>query len=203
MSVNTSPDPAVAGSVFAVVLAIGSLVVSFYNVKRANEIQRDRELKNCAIDALERAYETFTNGDDSTVPPVPSRYGWLTTARRILVFQKLSKMIVSEEYRLVCREEEEHWRHKFYRMIQTPDILLPNYFEGNKEEGKVTEVEPKSIAVIFDFVQWREGKQDDLSSVNLTQMMKSGRVVRGHIGLDLFLQNSDEYQAIIENEKGE
>ena len=196
MSVNTSPNPSVAGSVIAGILALGSLVVSIYSVLKTSEIQRDRELKNCAIDCLERAYEAFMNGCEDT-PPTPNRVAWLTSARHIRRYERILKKIKSVEYKLVCEQEEEHWRNQFYISLIPKgggyNGLPLQYYQCKTPENNTDDspLEEGSVAIVYDFAAWQPDQVDEMASVNIQEIIDKGTIQKFNWALRNFLKIED------------
>ncbi|MCD4721819.1 MAG: hypothetical protein K8S13_18465 [Desulfobacula sp.] len=117
-------------TLITIIIAVLNYWLAKEKAKDDAELSQDREICNQAILALERAYVTLTGENGNFSSPENSRLNWLTTSRHIIRFQKLKSMLKTELYRLVCSEQEEHWRHQFYLCFNHTEIFSPSYFQG-------------------------------------------------------------------------
>lgn len=157
-------------------------------------MQKSQKLLDQATLSLERAYEALTGCGQQIQPPTPDRLNWLTAARHIEQYRRLKKLIKCEAHQLVCEEQEEYWRHKFYVCLNTPSPLLPGYYQQEPQSGRQLGVEPKSAIIVHDFAKWPDGKTDPLDLANVEEILKRGKVFYGNVGLRLYLESLPAYR---------
>lgn len=203
------------GTILATVQAIApiavtcSAIVAFRlyqaTVRRhaAEDIRKRSEvyLEECKK-LLDRAYETFTRyGAD---PPKADRLLWLSTARMIQRFRLMRQRLIEEDHVAIADESEEYVRLKFKTTLDTSrDKLTTAYFmpSGNIYAGD--EIARKSIAVIFEFANWRAGATDPLECINDKQLIANGAIPSDFTGVDGFIAQYQTYWEEIEAMKAE
>ncbi len=126
-----------------------------------------------SIALLERIYETFTKSNLPDINinnslPDNDRYLWLTVARMILRYEKIKAQITDKYDKIIIQEHEEYCRFRLYNIFNQHQNLPSHYFERGNESGE--NLEPHSILVIFDFMKWKEGIEDPISSVNALEL---------------------------------
>lgn len=175
------------GGVLSPVLAflsfIGLLLAFDTQRKEAARLKNesdDLNYFNHAVKSLERAYDALVtrssrySGDNG--PPLvqlsTDRLAWLTCARLLLSAKDVSKQISQTSSGLLAlyEGEEEYWRHQFYELFHEEKtfsmLLQPNFF-GNPGILGGTQLEERSIRVIFEFADWPEDKVDPIDAVPL------------------------------------
>lgn len=173
---------------FSVIIAAVALYLSYNNIRKSNITKRDSEISSCAVRALERAYNALTNGKVN-IPPEANRLNWLTAARLIENYKKLKSTIKLEEYKTVCEESEEHWRHQFYLILNMHNISSIDYYKGIKPPNSSNReyLEPRSLIVIYNFALWRKDKKDPIDSVDLVKILEEKNIFDGNYGLRYYL----------------
>jgi hypothetical protein len=156
--------------------------------------QQSQEILNQAAHSLERAYEALSNNGTQICPPAPDRLNWLTTARHIEQYKKLKKKISFKTHSVVCEEHEEYWRHKLYLCLDPLHIQQPSYYAERREPQRQLGIEPRSAIIIYNFVNWPEGKQDPIESANVEEMLKDGHFLKGNPGLRHYLNTFPKYR---------
>ena len=159
------------GPVLAFVSFIGLLIsVQHQQKEQASlESRSDSEVyRTNATQNLERAFATFMDGE-SVVTPKGDRLVWLNVARLILAAQEISRKIEVESIREVYEADEEHWRRRFYEVLDPINSSSPlnhlDYFRGSHGPHGYG-LEEGSIRVIYEFCEWPEGREDPISSVD-------------------------------------
>lgn len=144
--------------------------------------------------SLERAYDALSGGEQQIQPPTPDRLNWLTAARHIEQYRRLKKLVIYEEHQLVCEEQEEYWRHKFYVCLNSPNPLLPDYYQERLQPNRQLGIEPKSAIIVHDFAKWPDGKKDPIELANVDAILKFGKVLQGNLGLRRYLESLPAYR---------
>lgn len=163
------------GGILSPVLAFASfvgLLMTLTQQRAAIAVQRaaddDKNYFNHAVSSLERAYDVISAGDQST-GPVRERLAWLTCARLLLSAKDVSALISdqSKGLRALFAGEEEHWRYCFYELFQrvNPPVGRNPTFFSCPTNPQRDEIDERSIRVVFDFVNWPEGKEDSIACV--------------------------------------
>ena len=128
----------------------------------------DRNYCDHAVTNLQRAFNVISNNEQN-VGPVRDRLAWLTCARLLIASEKAANQISTQSAGLseILRGEQEHWRYRFYELFHQVEPAIgqqETYFaDPNALAG--FEIDERSIRVVFDFVQWPEGKQDSIEAV--------------------------------------
>lgn len=175
------------------IVGLGALAVSYFNIYKTNQKINDREFTSCAITALERAFNALTEGKPN-LPPEANRLNWLTAARQIESYKKLKENINSKAYITVCDEAEEHWRHQFHKAINRFNNKDLSYFSGTPIPGEsyVPELEIRSVISIYSFSTWNKNRKDPLDSIDIKKTLESVDILSGNIGLEEFLKSKQE-----------
>ncbi len=141
-----------------------ALVAFLFNLRRA----RSEDLLKAATDLLEKAYEMLAPKDESSLP-TNRRLAWLSSARLVITAETLGKNITEPSHELIYREKKEYWRTRLYELICPSIEGLPSSFYAELPEhmiahsGDVREpLSEKSLAFLYRFVRWPEGKADPL-----------------------------------------
>lgn len=184
-----------------VISALGSLALIFalltylFNIKKFNSEGEDKKSDkylNEAMKALDRAFTIFTDSNINTSPPRPDRLNWLTTARMIESYKKLKLNVTSMEHRYVLQEHEEYWRHKFYLALGSDEMLTPAYFAKPRKEmycdSDFANLDLTSLAVIYNFTEWKSDHEDPLNSVDAAKMLSYGTILSRHHGLMTYVK---------------
>lgn len=195
------------GGVLSPVLAflsfIGLLLAFNTQSKEAARLKNesdDLNYFNHAVKSLERAFEALVTrssrySGDNGLPLVQlstDRLAWLTCARLLLSAQDVSKQISQTSSGLLAlyEGEEEHWRHQFYELFhdtKTSGMLRHPSFFANPGMLGGTELDERSVRVIFEFSDWPEDKLDPIDAVplfsmdELREMNASMSGVRGYV----------------------
>lgn len=156
--------------------------------------QKSQKFLEHATHSLERAYEVLSSSGHQIQPPTPDRLNWLTAARHIEQYRRLRKSIKCKEHQLVCEEQEEYWRHKFYVCLDTPNTLMQDYYQERTLPSGQLGIEPRSAIIVHDFAKWPDGKQDPIDLANVDSVLKLGKVLQGNIGLRLYLESLPSYR---------
>ncbi|WP_023604662.1 hypothetical protein [Aliivibrio logei] len=179
------------GPIIAIVALFVS-IISFINTKNKNEMDaktnEDKEISEYAISLLERAYKTLTDNGDHTNPPKANRLNWLTSARYICRFHKLKSSLKILRYILICEENEEQWRHEFYKLFKNSEFNHLGYFSGTHMCNSIENIEPNSAVIITEFAQWNANYVDPIDSYDFEESIsKKPNILNGQIGLKAYL----------------
>jgi hypothetical protein len=186
--------------ILPLILAVISLVISvlsYLNSRNKNQLdfqfQEDKELSEYAISLLEGAYKVLTNNGENNSRPEASRLNWLTSARYILRFYTIKDTLKTNRYKLICRENEEQWRHEFYKVFRDSDFNSHGYFTGTQMYHSIENIEPRSAVVIAEFVHWSDNYEDLIDSFDYKQKIEEEpHILDGKIGLKIYLEKLDE-----------
>lgn len=195
------------GGVLSPVLAflsfIGLLLAFNAQRKEAARLKNesdDLNYFNHAVKSLERAYEALLtrnsrNNADNGLPlvqPSTDRLAWLTCARLLLSAKAISRQIsqTSLGLRALYEGEEEYWRHQFYELFNDTKtsgmVRHPSFFANPGVRGG-TELDERSIRVVFEFTDWPANRVDPIDAVTLysldelNKMNASMSGVRGYV----------------------
>ena len=185
--------------VVTIILAVASIVIailSYQNSKQKNEVDlkaaEDKDLSEYAFVLLENAYKALTDNGESINPPKSNRLNWLTSARYILRYKKIREQIITTRYQLICNENEEMWRHEFYKVLKSVDFNNISYFSGTSMFNSCENIEPNSAVVITEFSTWADEYQDPMDLYDYkNNLAKNPKILNGHIGLTVYLSNLD------------
>lgn len=188
-----------ASSISAIFAGVSALVAAaaIYFPWRTQKSQR---FLDQATLSLERAYEAFSSNGLKIQPPNPDRLNWLTAARHIEQYRRLKNLIECNEHKLVCEEQEEYWRHKFYVCLDAQNPLLLDYYKEQTASHRQLGIEPKSAIIVHDFAKWPDEKPDPIDLANVDSILKTGKVLQGNIGLQRYLESLPSYRGKISNE---
>lgn len=156
----------------------------------------DKELLSQTQKSLEWAYNGLTN-DGNDIPPRPDRINWLTCARHLLRYNKISEKIVGATYKTVHAEVEEYWRHKFYLALSDTSLMSAAYFEDQSRQAWPENIEISSAMVVIDFSNWKESVMDPTDDVDRQKMITTGNCFKGSAGRGLraYVRNLEELRA--------
>ncbi len=156
----------------------------------------DKELLSQTQKSLEWAYNVLTN-DGNNIPPSPDRINWLTCARHLLRYNKISEKIIGATYKTVHAEVEEYWRHKFYLALSDTSLMSAAYFKDQSRQDWPEKIEISSAIVVIDFSNWKEGAKDPTDDVDRQKMMTNGNCFKGSAGRGLraYMRDLEELRA--------
>ncbi len=164
-----------------------ALIAFLWNIQKS----RIKSLSDDAILNLERAYEVFTKG--STLDePIKDRLIWLTAARHLKEYENIKKELVTSssetQFRIVL-SHEEYWRSKFYELLKGKNgcgLSEYAYHDGTLKIDS-NQIAPSSLAVIYSFIEWPEGKEDPLANVDHLKIFKESKILLKNRGLEKYL----------------
>lgn len=188
---NAATIATLASAAFAGASAIIAASAIYFS-HRTNKSQL---ILNQAMQSLEHAYNTLTADGKHLTPPLPDRLGWLTAARHLTRYESLKISISDATHKIICDEQEEFWRHKFYLCLQSPDLQQPSYY--SKKPPLDAGIEPTSALVIHAFAKWPDNRSDPLDSVNIGDLMSIKNALQGNYGLQIHLKNFERFRSKI------
>jgi hypothetical protein len=182
------------------VAAFVSLIVAFFaywNSRKKNSYdvtsKEDQELCIYASKVLEESYRELTQNGLVINPVEANRLNWLTSARLILRHQEIKSKIKSDVYILICEENERHWEHEFYKILQHSELMSGTYFKGNKMFNSCENISPDSAVVVFKFARWRRNYEDPLETINYKKLLNDEpEILNGRNGLESYLDDLHE-----------
>lgn len=145
------------------------------------QTQKDKEVFEQAIQSLRWAYETVADGMENGIPD-PCRLKWLTGARHISRYYKLKELLLTDTYKLICEENEEYWRHKFYVLLDQKALRTKQYYMDKSQVEWPENIELTSAMVVNDFANWQESKIDPLDDIDREELIKNGKPFHGKCG---------------------
>ncbi len=186
---------------WAALISAGALIFGILTWRSQNAERRRDAILAQAIRSLENAYGTLTD-NGTEIPPPRGRLRWLTTARHILRYQELRKQLTSY-HELICEEQEEHWRNKFYRAVA--ELADQKYYFGQARDpaGKSPPpIELRSAVVVLAFADWPKGKADPIDDVNVADLLGKAQIVSmRYLHLDLEIKAYEERHGSLGNVK--
>ncbi|NRB41821.1 MAG: hypothetical protein HRU20_25670 [Pseudomonadales bacterium] len=159
----------------AIFTAVG-LFITYKKNSNDRALERDKELIETAFLSLETAYKTLTADGNF---PEPNRLNWITSAREIQRFKNLCSHVKTDQYQLILKVKEEHWRHKFYLALGIPKVISSSYYSDLHKE---------SVLIIYDFSSWQNGQECPLDSLDFELLLANTSALKGNIGLSSFLK---------------
>ncbi|MBH0021607.1 hypothetical protein I6F40_14805 [Pseudoalteromonas sp. SWXJ133] len=172
-------------------LTLISIIIAYLNYRTSNlkrkeddKALQDKEILNQAVSSLDWGFETLTEGKYEEVPRA-SRLNWLTAARHIMRYTKLKNLIKTETYKLICAEQEEYWRHKFYVLLDKKELRKLDYYTNKAQPEWPENIELSSAMVINDFANWSDGTIDPLEAVNVDALIRLGKAFDGKCGIGI------------------
>ena len=132
----------------------------------------DKELIEQLKMSLEHAYDSLVVRDNEHDTPDNDRLNWISAALHIETFRQLKLSLKTELYKNICNENEEYYRHKMHILLkQIPD---GSWFErSNVHKRQDRNVDLKSFYIVYDFSQWREGRNDPLDNYSIEDIAAS------------------------------
>lgn len=152
-----------------VISGIALIITWIKNVKDRRRAD-DKELLEQLKFTLEHAYGSIAIALKDSDLPKKDRLGWLSAARHLSRYWQLKRAINTKIYMIICDEQEEYWRHKFYLLLQR--ISESNFFVWiNQDQMDEETVDPKSAAIVYAFSQWKEGLPDPLDDWSFEEVV--------------------------------
>lgn len=128
-----------------------------------------------ARQSVRRAFETFSNASPEGEAPPADRLLWLSVSRMILRFYRLRGHITEPEHLLIIDEQEEFYRYQFYSLLNRySDQMGSGYFNSAPHPWDGHQVARNSIAVILEFVEWPDGREDPLDDFDDASVFARG-----------------------------
>lgn len=173
------------------------------NIKKEEDdkVVKDKEILNQAVNSLTWAFETLTEGNSEDVPKA-NRLNWLTSARHIVRYSALQKLIQTETYKLICAEKEEYWRYKFYVLLDHQELRKSDYYTDKLNNDWPENIELTSAMVINDFANWSDGTIDPLDVIEQSALIEHGKPFNGKCGrgIQSYYCKFEEIKAKLERE---
>ncbi len=196
---NDLPTWAVVFAGASALAAAITTVISGLSMRGSRRDQESKQMLEQAVISLERAYEAISTGASPDGPPKADRIAWLTAARLLTQYRLTKRLVTSTPHKLVLEEQEEHWRHRFYLILQPlSSSRSRGYYSGMPSEGGGP-IEPMSAVVVHTFAKWPEGKSDPLTSLQRGEVPPDAEFLKGNIGLRRYLE---ELEFIASNRDG-
>jgi len=189
-------------------LTLISIFLAYLNYRASSlkkeeddKVVKDKEILNQAVNSLTWGFETLTEGKSEEVPKA-SRLNWLTSARHIMRYLALKKLIQTETYKLICAEKEEYWRHKFYVLLDRQELRKSDYYTDKLNNDWSENIELTSAMVINDFANWSDETIDPLDVVERKTLIEHGKPFNGKCGrgIELYYCKFEEIKVQRERE---
>ncbi|TMP24427.1 hypothetical protein CWB99_22040 [Pseudoalteromonas rubra] len=94
----------------------------------------------------------------------------------------LKELIQTETYKLICAENEEYWRHKFYVLLDRQELRRADYYIDKLNSDWPENIELTSAMVINDFANWSDETVDPLDVVERKILIEHGKPFNGKCG---------------------
>jgi hypothetical protein len=135
-----------------------------------NQWKRSETYLEQATDLIEKAYDVLSVDPDTRFP-INDRYRWLSSSRLLLAALELGAKLTEQSHKDTYAALVEYWRVKFRERIQ-PNGRGPEdehyYYEKGTLRGysrnQRAPISEPSVAVIYRFMDWPEGRQDRLEN---------------------------------------
>jgi hypothetical protein len=154
-------------SLVSLVVATIALFATWRKNVKDRQYANDKELVERLKQSLQLAYDSLAmeNGH-----PVNDRLRWLTAARHIARYRKLSDELRTALFKNICEEQEEYWRNRIYVLLGK--IESSGFYEAINTEQMVHEtIEPRSAAIVHSFSVWKEGRVDPLDDMSFEDIV--------------------------------
>jgi len=199
-----------------VVQALGSLAIAcsalvayrLYVASTNRHVQEDARAWSAVFlkeskQILERAYEVFSGSGQSA--PANDRLIWLSIARMLLRYHALKVHISEPDHQQIMEENEEYQRLRFYVLLdRCKDELDHEYFRGPEDHPQDSdEIDDRSIAVIFNFTRWPDGRPDPIDDVDDVELFAQGAVPITYHGVEAHLSRRQQHWEAIQARKRE
>lgn len=188
-------DATAIGTVVSAVFAGASAIFAGLSTRisaRAITVQQRAQASEVILQqaemSLQWAWDALTEDGTHVSPPQPNRLNWLTAARHILRYKELKAEVTEPAHRTICEDREEFWRHRFYLCLDCKAFLQGSYFQV--ENIQQSGLEKTSVAVVFAFSKWPEGKDDLINKVDVAQLITEAKLLNGKPGLANFLTST-------------
>jgi hypothetical protein len=185
----TATDIATLGS--AIFAGVSALVAA-WAVYVPWQAQRERELYLQAVSTMERAYAILTRDGKNVSPVIIDRLVWLTAARQIERFKRIRGKIKSDTYALLCDEQQDYWRYRFYDCLRPDEVEDSEYFHylDTGHHSGPNGIEARSALVLYSFAGWPMGMEDPLQDINAEALLRSSQGAMHSRGLHKLLRES-------------
>lgn len=179
------------GLIYTVIMQRQAVSAQMAAIRQDKEIRDDEVYSGQALACLEEALGKITLVS-TTIRR--DRLAWLESARLIMTARELSERINSHSVYTVYDAAEKIYRSRFSSLLD-PDnnneTMQPAFFGGTDWEaymaGRVPEtIEPRSVYVIYSFLNWQRHESDVLDTV--TRDWDMDRISRRHRGARLYLE---------------
>ncbi|WP_410474517.1 hypothetical protein [Guyparkeria sp. TX1] len=147
-----------------------------------NRVKRDKEIADQASLSLRWAYDVLSDGADENSAPLANRLSWLTSARHLIRYRWLRASIKTETQAVILAEQEEYWRHRFYVLLDHPELKSKQYYMNERDPLWPEKIDPTSALVIADFSNWPKEATDPLDKINRADLVNNGSPFGGNIG---------------------
>lgn len=128
----------------------------------------DKNFFDHAVSSLERAYSAIS-GIPAEVGPTRDRLAWLTCARLLLASADAASQISekSKGLAVLFSGEQAYWQFRFYELFQStlPPVGRDVRYFSRNDGLPGSEIDERSIRVVFEFLQWPEDKADSIDRV--------------------------------------
>lgn len=169
---------------FAAIIAVLTFILNYIRWKRQMWIERDVQISEQAKKALLRAYESLEVMPENGIPR-PDRLNWLTSSRHIIQFELLKSKLKTKTFKIIIEEEEEHWRHRFYTLLDNKRLAQSAYYRKPTQGGFPENIEPTSAKVVIGFSNWPDDKNDPIDSKKAKKLVKNDNCFKGQAGIGL------------------
>jgi hypothetical protein len=194
-------DVSIASLIISLVsLAVAgiSLFVTWRKNLKDRQYANDKELLEHLKQSLKLAYESLVmeNGH-----PVNDRLRWLTAARHIARYRKLSDALGTPLFKNICEEQEEYWRNRMYVLLSK--IESSGFYEAINTDQMIHEIiEPRSAAIVHSFSVWKEGRVDPLDDMSFEDIVSKHQLFSpSHRHFEDFIKA--KYPKLAEKVKGD
>ncbi|WP_041523140.1 hypothetical protein [Gilvimarinus agarilyticus] len=164
-----SYDPELVVKVLTLVGATLGVYVAVWKLVSDLQWKRSEVYLEQAKEFFEKSY-AILEVDESTGYPKNSRQLWLSSSRLLLAALGLGKKITDSSHRETFVEYTEYWRIKFRELLDFDGDSTPDesyYYEDGAlntwSRGLRAPLAERSIAVLYRFTDWPDGREDWLS----------------------------------------
>lgn len=138
-----------------------------YNIRRNLSEDYFKE----AREQLKKAFDTLNVRDEEGAIS-NDRLRWLTTARTLLIAERIGKKIMMGSHKEIHVEDRQFWRMQFHGIVKN----FPEEFYAQDPEDMIwhdgqrrSPISESSLVIIHDFIDWDASYKDPLKSDSFSE----------------------------------
>ncbi|EIM65471.1 hypothetical protein [Desulfobacter postgatei] len=157
-------------SLISLGIAALSLIITVTKNIRDKQFSDDKELFEQLKQSLKLAYDSLVMENGR---PINNKHKWLKAARHIARYRKLRDELHTKVFKIICEEQEEYWRDKFYSLLGK--IENHDFYKSIDTGRKIKEekIEPRSAAIVHSFAVWKKDRPDPIDDMSFEEIVSN------------------------------